>query len=444
MQIIELPYTSDSAQVFAKLADLPWAAYLDSCQLGRYDILTALPYITLCTVGNVTEIETSQGIQLSDENPFTLIRKYLPVKSNNSVFTGGALGYFSYDLARRLEKLPTLAKQDVALPEMAIGIYDWAIVVDHVAKTMQFATQHNDPKTQELWPQIQKRLEQEPPQAEPFHITQPFQSNLTKQEYNNAFSRIQHYIREGDCYQVNLSQRFSAAYQGSPWYAYQQLRQLSPVPYAAYLNHPHATILSLSPERFLKVDNNKVETKPIKGTRPRGLTAEQDQQLAEELLNSLKDRAENLMIVDLLRNDLGKNCRIGSIQVPYLFKLESFATVHHLVSTITGTLQEDRDTIDLLRDCFPGGSVTGAPKLRSMEIIEELEPNRRNLYCGSIGYISFDGNMDMNIVIRTLICKDQSIYCSAGGALIADSQCEDEYQETLTKVNKLLKLIENL
>lgn len=442
MQTIELPYTSDSAHVFAKLADLPWAAYLDSCQQGRYDILTALPYITLCTVGNVTQIESNEGIQLSDENPFSLIRKYLKQGDHQVVptpFSGGALGYFSYDLARRLEQLPALAQQDIALPEMAIGIYDWAIVIDHASKTMLFSSHHPD-----RWPQIQKRLEQKVTQVENFHLSQPFQSNLSKQEYSNAFSRIQHYILEGDCYQVNLSQRFSATYQGSPWYAYQQLRKLSPVPYAAYLNHPHATLLSLSPERFLQVQENRVETKPIKGTRPRGLAPEQDQQLAEELLSSLKDRAENLMIVDLLRNDLGKNCRFGSIQVPYLFKLESFVTVHHLVSTITGTLREGRDAIDLLRDCFPGGSVTGAPKLRAMEIIEELEPNRRSLYCGSIGYIGFDGNMDTNIAIRTLICQDESIYCSAGGALIADSQCEDEYQETLTKVNKLLKLIENL
>ncbi len=450
MQIINLPYISNSALIFAKIAHLPWAVYLDSCHphatQGQYDIFSAWPYITLCTEGALTKISTAADIQLSNKNPFSLVQEYLAkhISSHPTLpFIGGALGYFSYDLARRLENLPTLAQADIALPEMAIGIYDWAIIVDHSTQTMSLISPHKDPNTQTLLPQILDMLHTEAPITESLHIEGTFQSNLSKEAYTQAFHRVQQYIRDGDCYQVNLSQRFSAKYHESPWMAYQTLREHSAVPYAAYLNHPHATILSLSPERFLKVQDTWVETKPIKGTRPRSKIFEQDLLLAQELMNSPKDRAENLMIVDLLRNDLGKNCRFGSISVPKFCELESFPTVHHLVSTIIGQLRNDRDAIDLLRDCFPGGSITGAPKLRSMEIIEELEPHRRALYCGSIGYISFDGNMDTNIAIRTLVCKDQHIYCSAGGALIADSQVEDEYQETLTKVRKLLHLLEN-
>jgi para-aminobenzoate synthetase component 1 len=452
--IAELPYPKDSANLFAKIADLPWAAYLDSCQphaqQGRYDILTALPYITLRTIGAVTHIQKNNQIEISETNPFELLTNILNLNNTRTIetafpFTGGALGYFSYDLARRLEKMPAHGQHDVNLPEMAIGIYDWAIIVDHKKQTTHLVSQHQDPNTHNIWPDLLARLQQPAPQPHTtFHLTTPFTSNVTKTQYTHAFERIQQYIRAGDCYQVNLSQRFSASFTGSPWEAYQRLRQSSPAPYGAYLNYPDSTVLSLSPERFLRVQDNHVETKPIKGTRPRGINPIQDQQLAQELLNSPKDRAENLMIVDLLRNDLGKNCSPGSIQAPTLFALESFPAVHHLVSTVTGKLATGKNSIDLLRGCFPGGSITGAPKLRAMEIIEELEPHRRGLYCGSIGYIGFNGNMDTNIAIRTLICVDSMIYCSAGGGLVADSQCEEEYQETLVKIYRLLNQLKSV
>jgi para-aminobenzoate synthetase component I len=452
LQTIELSYLQDSADLFARIADLPWAAYLDSCQLrfhgaqqGRYDILTALPYLTLRTIGHTTEIQTEDQTKISNTDPFELLKKYLKIDMFNSPpiapvpFTGGALGYFSYDLARRLEHLPVHAVRDIELPEMAVGFYDWAVVVDHQLQTASLVTQNNHPSTRKNWPDLLTRLQQPVQKTSTFHLTSPFTSNLTKTEYADAFESIQAYIQAGDCYQVNLSQRFSASFEGSPWEAYKQLRQSSPVPYGAYLNYPDTTILSLSPERFLQTRSNHVETKPIKGTRPRHSEASRDQQLADELSNSPKDLAENLMIVDLLRNDLGKNCCFGSIKVPSLFALESFPAVHHLVSTITGELAAEKSSIDLLRDCFPGGSITGAPKLRAMEIIEELEPHRRGLYCGAIGYIGFNGDMDTNIAIRTLTCVKNTIYCSAGGALVADSECEAEYQETLIKIDRLLQ-----
>jgi para-aminobenzoate synthetase component 1 len=255
---------------------------------------------------------------------------------------------------------------------------------------------------------------------------------------------IQH-ITTGDCYQVNLAQRFEATVEnGSAWSSYKLLRQHNPAPFAGFMKHPCLEIMCLSPERFIQNINGNIESKPIKGTRARNDDPVIDKRFATELLSSEKDCAENTMIVDLVRNDMGKNCEVGSIAVPKLHALESFSSVHHLVSTITGKLLKGRHSLDLLKGCFPGGSITGAPKIRAMELIESLEPHRRALYCGTMGYIDWNGNMDMNIVIRTLFYTpaNQKLYCYAGGALIADSKVEEEYQESMVKVSKILKLWE--
>jgi len=266
-------------------------------------------------------------------------------------------------------------------------------------------------------------------------------SNFTSDSYAAAFALVQGYLQAGDCYQVNLAQRFRADAAGDAFGAYLNLRKLSPAPYAAFLNLPQLQILCASPECFVSVQNGKVKTKPIKGTRPRSSDDRQDRLLAEELRNHTKDRAENLMIVDLLRNDLGKSCVPGSVRVPELFKVESFANVHHLVSTVEGRLAAGRDALDVLRDCFPGGSVTGAPKLRAMQIIDQLEPDRRGIYCGAIGYVGFDGNMDSNIAIRTLVYDKSEVCCWAGGGIVADSNLAEEHQETLHKASAMLKLL---
>jgi len=256
-----------------------------------------------------------------------------------------------------------------------------------------------------------------------------------------------HYIAEGDCYQVNLAQRFSAKAHGDGWVAYQKLREISPAPFMAYMNFGDLQVLSGSPERFLQLTDKHVETRPIKGTRPRSDDVLQDQSYAQELQQSIKDKAENLMIVDLLRNDISKNCEIGSVKADKLFQLQSFANVHHLVSIITGKLKQGKTAIDLLRGCFPGGSITGAPKLRAMQIIEELEPHRRGVYCGAIGYIGFDGNMDTNITIRTAVYATDAhgegeISFYAGGGIVADSILEKEYDETLDKASSMLKTMQ--
>ncbi|MGH8751290.1 MAG: aminodeoxychorismate synthase component I, partial [Burkholderiales bacterium] len=358
-------------------------------------------------------------------------------------FCGGALGYFSYDLARRIERLPNLAEDMEKLPEMAIGIYDWALVVDHHARRSVLASHGRDARTAAQWDQLIQRFSAPAPERlrAPFHVTAKITANLTPESYARAFHQIHAYIRAGDCYQVNLAQRFSAPAAGDPWLAYQALRIINPAPFSAYLNTPQAQILSASPERFLKVRNGAVETRPIKGTRPRAWHPRHDAALSEALRESEKDRAENLMIVDLLRNDVGKSCATGSVKVPKLFEVESYATVHHLVSTVTGTLARDKSALDLLRGCYPGGSITGAPKLRAMQIIEELEPHRRGVYCGAIGYIGFDGAMDTNIAIRTLVVAAGTVRFWAGGGIVIDSRMENEYQETFDKAQAMLRLL---
>jgi para-aminobenzoate synthetase component 1 len=448
--LTELPYQTDSARLFETIADLPWAVFLDSGRhhpaQSRYDILSAQPYARIVTRGALTEIY-NDGIELSREDPFALLKNALAADAGCGgavPFCGGAIGYFGYDLARRLERLPSAAEDAERIPEMAVGLYDWAVVVDHLERRSWLAGQGRDPETDLKWTGLVERFSSLPPEKSraPFRILSPVASNLTHDGYARAFRRIRGYIHDGDCYQVNLAQRFSAAANGDPWLAYQRLRIINPAPFSAYLNTPYAQILSASPERFLKVEGGRVETRPIKGTRPRAGHARLDAELAEALRASGKDRAENLMIVDLLRNDLSKNCALGSVKVPKLFDVESFATVHHLVSTVTGELRQDRDALDLLRGCFPGGSITGAPKLRAMQIIEELEPHRRGVYCGAIGYVGFDGNMDVNIAIRTLVHSHGTIRFWAGGGIVADSKLEEEYQETFDKAAAMLKLLQ--
>lgn len=451
IKLTEIPYCRDSAQLFKHFADQPWSIFLDSAypyiDHGRYDIIAADPYITIKTFNKETEISYADGMrEYSQQDPFTIVVTLLGKRSDkpaNIPFAGGALGYFAYDLGRHIEKVPELAEHDIAMPDMAIGIYDWVAIIDHQQRCAWLVAHGKDPRTQQHWLQLKELFHQQAQsntQTEKFHVLSRLQSNMDKQSYARAFNQIKHYIKQGDCYQINLAQRFSAQISGNPWAIYLKLRQLNPAPYSSFFNIPEGTILSTSPERFLKVDNRVVESKPIKGTRPRSADPVIDRTYKEELLESEKDRAENLMIVDLIRNDIGKSCSYGSISTPRLFALESFARVHHLVSTVVGRLGDQAHAIDLLRGCFPGGSITGAPKPRAMEIIEMLEPHRRSVYCGSIAYIGFDGNMDSNIIIRTLIHYKDQVYCWAGGGIVMDSKLDIEYQECLDKIAAILPL----
>jgi len=460
-----LVYHHDSALFFERIAHQPWAMFLDSGQMldatsgqpgsqyGRYDILVADPFVTFVSNESHTEVSAHGQVYISAIDPFELIKQSMQpyeVMSGDLPFTGGAVGYFGYDLARRLEHLSSIASNRDGIPSLQVGIYDWAVVVDHRNKTACLVSNGFDARTHQNWDALCALFDL-PAQdydagAECFTVTSPIQSNMDKYTYAHAFRVIQRYIHEGDCYQVNLAQRFSAKVSGDGWLAYRKLREISPAPFMAYMNLGGMQVLSGSPERFLQLVDGHVETRPIKGTRPRADDAALDAQYAEELQSSLKDKAENLMIVDLLRNDIGKNCETGSVKADKLFQLQSFANVHHLVSIVSGRLQTTKTALDLLRGSFPGGSVTGAPKLRAMEIIEELEPHRRGVYCGAIGYIGFDGNMDTNIAIRTAVYiadgnSKGEISFYAGGGIVADSELEKEYTETLDKASSMLKVM---
>ena len=450
-RIAPLPYCADPGRMFEAVADLPWAVLLDGGRhdpgRSRYDIIAAEPWATLVTHAGMTQVRSRTDVRQSPEDPFRLLRELLHLRETADSpppFAGGAIGYFGYDFGRRLERLPSLAADDEQLPQLAVGLYDWAVVIDHLEAKAWLASAGRAAETEQRWPALVECFSH--PVARrartPFRTLSPIRSNMTRGQYLAAFERIARYIDAGDCYQVNLAQRFEVEASGDPWSAYRALRVMNPAPHAAYLNLPFAQVLSASPERFLHVRQGQVETRPIKGTRPRSGDPRLDAERAQELRDSAKDRAENLMIVDLLRNDLAKSCRPGSVRVPRLFEVESFANVHHLVSTVTGELAPGRDALDLLRGCFPGGSITGAPKVRAMQIIEELEPHRRGVYCGSIGYIGYDGAMDCNIAIRTLVYRGGYARFWAGGGIVADSVGEEEYQETLDKAGPLLQLMQ--
>ena len=446
--VASLPYSNDSTALFALLADQDWAVFLDSgtaeTRQGRYDILAADPMTTLVTRGLQTEITTRSETRYSQQDPFDVLRSALGPAAQPYAdwpFTGGALGYFSYDLGRRIESLPDTLDNDQDLPEMAVGIYDWVIVVDHDKQQTHLLSDGRDEKTRRDWAGLVEKFHRpgQTQASQSFEGCGQVSAEISQDQYAAAFHQIKRYIVEGDCYQVNLAQRFSTRCDADPWALYLNLRQFNPAPFSAYLNLPFVQVLSCSPERFIQVSGDQVKTQPIKGTRPRSSSPQQDQAQAARLLNSEKDRAENVMIVDLLRNDMGKNCVTGSVKVPRLFEVQRFATVHHLVSTITGKLAPDSDTLALLRGCFPGGSITGAPKIRAMEIIEALESHRRGIYCGAIGYIDFNGDMDTNICIRTLTYQQGLLHFWAGGGIVHDSTLEGEYQESFDKAAAILK-----
>ncbi|MEQ6970639.1 aminodeoxychorismate synthase component 1 [Pectobacterium polaris] len=432
---------------FAPFSQQPWAMLLHSGFAdhphNRFDIMVADPRVTLCTRGSKTEITRDGVTNIVDGDPFTLLQEQLDSLALSAEahpdfpFQGGALGLFGYDLGRQIETLPAQAEQDIDLPDMAVGLYDWALVADHHRKTLTLIVHHS----------LQARLDwlATPPVNAPktdFSLTSAWQPNMSREAYGEKFRKIQDYLLAGDCYQVNLAQRFSAAYEGDEWQAFLRLSAGNKAPFSAFLRLPENTVISVSPERFLWLENHRIQTRPIKGTLPRLADPDADKQQAVRLANSEKDRSENLMIVDLLRNDISRVAVPGSVRVPELFVVEPFPAVHHLVSTIEARLPDDCPATTLLRACFPGGSITGAPKIRAMQIIEELEPQRRNAYCGSVGYISQCGTMDTNITIRTLLIERGRIYCWAGGGIVADSQEQAEYQETFDKVGRILPLLD--
>lgn len=440
-----LPYCADPAAFFGRVRHAPGAVLLDAgrpaAERGRFDLISAWP-----------QLELAPAAGESGRTFFQRLRLALATLGNAEVpdglqlpFAGGLIGYLSYDFGRRLEQLPGTAHDDLELADARFGLYAWALISDHQQATSQLLFHPGLPAAE------RDRLVQlfdcaaSDAKTQPFRLTGSFHADQDPASYRAAIERIQQYIAAGDCYQINFAQRFQASCQGDPWTAYRALRQACPTPFAGYLQLDAASaLLSLSPERFLRVSAGMVETRPIKGTRPRLADPQADLASAHELLASSKDRAENLMIVDLLRNDLGRSCAIGSVRVPELFSLESYPNVHHLTSCVTGRLADEQDALDLLAGSFPGGSITGAPKIRAMQIIDELEPSRRGPYCGSLLYLDVRGEMDSSILIRSLLIKDGTVSCWGGGGVVADSRWEAEYQESIDKVKVLLGTLETL
>jgi para-aminobenzoate synthetase component 1 len=465
--VVELVPAPDPVATAERFLGQPHLLFLDSAsgpaRLGRHSFLSAAP----------TEVIRTKG--RGGPNALEQARARLAPHRTEAVpglppFQGGLAGWIAYDFGEVLERLPRPRHDDLNLPDVVLGLYDWVIAWDHeVGRAWLIST--GIPATgsaraeraaeRRAWVE---RMLTGPAQGAagrrlPTHTLGPpapaypvadvvnareigLRSSYTHRGYLDAVTRVREYIIAGDIFQANLSQRFECPLEEDPWHLYRRLREVNPAPFAAYLEAGGVAVASASPERFLQLDpTGRVETRPIKGTRPRGATPEQDVALAQALQESIKDRAENVMIVDLLRNDLSRVCRPGTVRVPELFQLEAYRTVHHLVSTVEGRLEEGRDAADLLAATFPGGSITGAPKVRAMEIIAELEPSRRGVYCGAIGYWSLTGALDTSIVIRTLVAASGRLFFSAGGGIVADSDPEQEYQETLHKARALLTAV---
>lgn len=438
-----LPYYPDPAHWFERIRNAPGAVLLDSgrpaAERGRYDLMSAWPTQMLEPEAE----ETGAAFFARLRNALKLLGEAEPPAQIEVPFTGGLLGFLSYDFGRRLERLPDVAARDLDLPSARFGLYTWALVNDHHRQTAHLVCHpglaaHDRARLIDLFESASQPVETS------FRLGSPFSADIDSAAYQRAIGRIHSYIHAGDCYQVNFAQRFRAPCSGDPWQAYRALRAACPTPYSGYITLEKGAIVSLSPERFVRVTGGEVETRPIKGTRPRRSDPVQDQAEAQQLLHSPKDRSENLMIVDLLRNDLGRSCEIGSVRVPELFSLESYPNVHHLVSSISGTLAPGKDPLDLLEGSFPGGSITGAPKIRAMQIIDELEATNRAIYCGSLLYLDVRGELDSSIAIRTLLIQDGQASCWGGGGIVADSEWQAEYQETLDKVRVLMETLERL
>jgi para-aminobenzoate synthetase component 1 len=443
LHLEDIPYCPDSCELFEKLQGLPGRALLDSSfphsGRGRFDILVAMPLADAPPPPDAAAGETAsrQFFDRMRDYQAALFGSVQPAHPDLP-FCGGVLGYISYDAGNGLHGVSHPAGWR---SHSALQAYDWCLLQDHLLRRAVLVCLPSVTATARR--DLLARLASPAPRgSDSFRLRRPFQASLEESGYRAAYEQIQRYIHAGDCYQVNLARRFEAPCEGDPWVAYRALRAAAAAPFAAYIEDDRGTLLCLSPERFLSLHGHHVETSPIKGTRPRYADAAADRLAADDLCNSPKDRAENLMIVDLLRNDLGRSCLPGSIHVDRLFELQSFPTVHHLVSTISGELRPDRGAWELLRDSFPGGSITGAPKRRAMEIIAELEPVAREAYCGSVLYVSADGRLDSNIAIRTLRCEGGSLRCWGGGGIVADSRLQREFQETCDKVGRFLSLLE--
>jgi para-aminobenzoate synthetase component 1 len=452
------------AEVGKKVALKEPSFWLDSAlghaRYGRYSFLGWDPFLVLESKGRTVRITREGRTQEFSANPFEVLKELLnayrlPHQEGLPPFFAGAVGYFGYDLCHHIERLPRTALDDLGIPDLWLGFYDRVLVYDRGRRELAVFSSGlpaesgaaRARRARERLAEARELLAVPAPEVEESSAASgepiTISSNFTPEEYVRAVARAREYIFAGDIFQVNLSQRFEAPLVSDPLALYLRLRRINPAPFAAYLRLPGMVVASSSPERFLCLRGRRVETRPIKGTRPRSRDPVSDRALKRELWYSEKDRAELAMIVDLERNDLGRVCEIGSVKVHRLYCLETYATVFHLVATVVGILAPGRDFVDCLVASFPGGSITGAPKIRAMEIIDELETVCRGVYTGSIGYISFSGqSADLNIAIRTIVVRGGRVYFSAGGGIVADSVPELEYEETIAKARALMAAVQ--
>ncbi len=426
-----------------------YSSYLNSgteLDSARFSFICCDPYLVFRSNGTHQTIEYESGTIYRQGDPFQVLDEILEgfdvvTEWSEAPFHAGGVGAFGYDLAHNIEKLPKTASDDLKLPDLVFIVYKTILIYDRRRKKSWIAALDYGAGAAERRGAAEKCISRfEKWIAAPVIAdspkssgTSPLESNFSREQYVDSVKKCLEYIQAGDIYQVNLSQRFSAGLDVAPVDLYLKLARINPAPFSVYMDCDSFQLISSSPERFIKKTGRKIETKPIKGTRPRGKTAVEDMALSAELMESEKDNAELAMIVDLERNDFGRVCEFGTVRVARERVLETYATVFHLVSTVEGVLKKDCTIGELLRATFPGGSITGCPKIRSMEIIDELEPVTRGFYTGSIGYINFDGNMDLNIAIRTITVVGDKLYYNVGGGIVADSDPRAEYEETLDK-----------
>ena len=447
--------------LFNSLKRYPYAFFLDSAsdydKLGRFSFLGCDPFLVFKSKKDSIALEWQDGKkETKKSDPFQALKEIFKrydvlTPAEGIPFTSGAVGYFAYDMKDLVENLPDSSADDLNLPDCILGFYDVVIIYDNLERSAYIASSGlphtgslgNDRRKAERLREFKNRLSSHSKDKRPVFIPRPLslESNFSKASYVEIIEKAKAYIKKGDIYQVNLSQRFQTEFGMDTAELYLRLRDYSPAPFSSYLDFKDVAILSSSPERFLMKRGSYIETRPIKGTRPRGEDERSDFSLEKELLASQKDRAEHIMIVDLERNDLGRVCEYGSVKPTEFVILEKYSNVFHLVSTVSGRLKKGAGPIDCLLAAFPGGSITGAPKIRAMEIIEELENVKRSVYTGAVGYISFDGNMDTSIVIRTFLIKGKDVYFSVGGGIVADSVPEREYEETIYKARGLMQAL---
>ncbi len=431
----------------------PWAENRWKAVCLGYD-----PFLIFSSKGGEMTVSLQGEVRRLTGDPFHhldgLLQQYRDGAAFYTVPGAGAIGYFGYDLRHHLERLPALAVDDLGLPDCVLNFYDLLFWYDPGSARLLITSSGLPlPPGADRRRRARERLEEgldlvrrasllgSRAGAQVPYTKAPLEINMSKGHYVKALEAVLEYIAAGDIYQANISQRFGTQFAGDPWALYQRLRGRFPAPFGAYLDCGTFQVLSNSPERFLLVEDGRISTCPIKGTRPRGMTLEEDARIIGHLRNDPKECAEHLMIVDLERNDLGKICKIGSVRVEQFETIETYHTLHHMVSTVTGILEEETGPIDCLRATFPGGSITGAPKIRAMEVIDEVEPTARGLYTGAIGFIGFSGAMELNIAIRTAIVTGGRIYFQTGGGIVADSSPKREYEETLLKAETFFRTL---